>query len=147
MRMTHRPTDVGRRAVLATVAALLVIVATTSACSTRGRDTSGSRPERGTTVVEVDNGNFADVTVYALSTGQYYRLGEVSGHGRATLRLPRQLDTVRDLRLVADPIGSRVSYFSDAVLFEPGDRLVLSVGPTMNLSTVSVRAGRTGPDD
>lgn len=138
--MKNRFTGRGAPAVLA--AALLVLTVAASSCATRSRDGSGSRAAGGATVVQVDNGNFADVVVYALSTGQYYRLGEVSGHDEATLDLPRQLDRVHDLRLVADPIGSRTSYFSNEILFEPGDVLVLSVGPTMNLSTVSVRAGR-----
>ena len=143
--MSHRTAGTGATAVLA--AALLALTVAATSCATRSRDTSSRVGSEGTTVVQVDNGNFADVVVYALSTGQYHRLGEVTGNGRATLDLPRQLNTVPDLRLVADPIGSRTSYFSDELLFEPGDVLVLSIGATMNLSTVSVRAGRadSGP--
>lgn len=143
--MNHRAADSGTRTLLVAVT-LLALAVVTAACATRSRETSGSPADRGPTVVQVDNGNFSDVVVYALSTGQYYRLGEVTGHDRATLSLPRQLNTVSDLRLVADPIGSRSSYFSDPILFEPGDVLVLNVGPTMNLSSVSVRAGRAGSD-
>lgn len=139
--MEHHIPRTCRRGLRA-AAVLLAIALAAQACASRSADTSESPAERGPTVVDVDNGNFADVVVYALSTGQYYRLGEVTGHDRATLRLPRQLDTVGDLRLVADPIGSRTSYFSDEILFEPGDVLVLTVGPRMSLSSVSVRAAR-----
>lgn len=60
----------------------------------------------------------------------------------STLRLPSHLAGVQDLRLVADPIGAPVAYFSERLLFAPGDVLVLDVGPTMNLSSVTVRSGR-----
>ena len=143
--MNNRAAGTGAPTLLVSVT-LLALALSTAACSTRSRDTSDSSADRGPTVVQVDNGNFADVVIYALSTGQYYRLGEVTGHDRATLGLPRQLNTASDLRLVADPIGSRSSYFSDPILFEPGDVLVLDVGPTMSLSSVSVRAGSTGSD-
>ena len=137
----------GRNAPAPVVAVtLLALALSTAACASRSRDTSDSPADRGPTVVEVDNGNFADVVVYALSTGQYYRLGEVTGHDRANLTLPQNLNTVNSLRLVADPIGSSNSYFSEQILFGPGDILVLRVGPTMNLSSVSVRGGRSGGD-
>lgn len=125
----------------ATLVALVLIPLLASACAT-GRDARGGDTPAGPTLVEVENGNFADVVVYALGDRQHVRLGNVTGHQRATLELPRHMENALDLRLVADPIGSTSSYFSERILFEPGDVLVLNVGATINLSSISVRAGR-----
>lgn len=131
---------------IAIAASLVALPLAASSCASgRGGAEAGDAPsERPTTVIQVDNGNFADVVVYALGAGQYYRLGVVTGLDRSTLQLPRHLDRVTDLRLVVDPIGSGASYFSNEILFSPGDVLVLDVGPTMSLSSVSVRSGRGG---
>lgn len=137
--MSRSRRDLARGIVIA--AALLALPLAASSCSSGRGDSSGAPSDRPATTVEVDNGNFADVVVYALGAGQYYRLGEVTGLDRSTFRLPRHLVGVTDLRLVVDPIGSGVSYFSQEILFSPGDVLILDVGPTMNLSSVSVRGG------
>lgn len=125
----------------ATLVALLVISPLASGCATGQGGRGGDETPSGPTTVEVDNGNFADVVVYALGDGRYQRLGTVTGHHRERFELPRHMEGALRLRLVADPIGATTSYFSEQLLFTPGDVLVLNVGATINLSSVSVRAG------
>lgn len=106
-----------------------------------GGEPSSASAEDRVVRVRVENGNTSDIVVYALSGGQYNRLGDVTGNHRAMLRLPAHLSGASDVRLVADPIGSRTAYFSERILFSPGDTIVLDVGPTLNLSSVYLRSG------
>lgn len=129
----------------ARIAGSLAVVLAVAGCATgsggAGGASSEATGEDRVVRVQVENGNTSDIVVYALSGGQYNRLGEVTGNQRTTLRLPDYLSGTSEVRLVADPIGSRTAYLSERILFSPGDTLVLDVGPTLNLSSVYVRSG------
>ncbi|MBI4522041.1 MAG: hypothetical protein HY701_14485 [Gemmatimonadetes bacterium] len=90
--------------------------------------------------VRVQNQNYLDVNIYAMSeSGHSVRLGMVSGLSTESFKIPDHLRTEMGLRLVADPIGSSIAYISDIVAVAPGDGVDLTVGPTINFSSVSVR--------
>lgn len=126
--------------ILAVVALTFALGACATGGSTPGEQRSPSPAER-VTRVQVDNRHTSDVVVYALAQGQYYRLGNVTAHQQSNLTLARHLENASGVRLVADPIGSRSAFFSQQILFSPGDVLLLDIGPSMNLSSVSVRSG------
>lgn len=114
---------VGPRARLAALS-LLLLAAASGACATSGGGESGGsgsfndRPVH----VEVENQSWNAVHVYVLAGGQYQSLGQISSQNTDRFEVPRGLLGGRkEIRLAADPIGSREGFISDRILVEPGD--------------------------
>lgn len=126
------------------LAIIALVVLGGVACASGGAgsraEEDGPSPEERATRVQVDNGHTSDMVIYVLTDGQYSRLGEVTAHQRAELTLPRHLVNASEVRFAADPIGSRTGFLSERVLFSPGDIVVLNIGPSINLTSVSVRS-------
>ena len=128
---------------LKTLALTLAAVISVAACATTAR-TAGTgteiyhgQDERA--VVKVENRNWSDVTVYAITGGLRQRLGTVSSMGRASFRVPPHLLTgSRDLRLLIDPIGGGQEYLSPAVQVYGGQEVAFMVQNQISLSSIGV---------
>lgn len=105
---------------------LLALAVVAGACaSTRGGDGEGddSRSFADRPVsVEVENQSWNTVHVYVLARGQFQSLGQISSQNTGRYEVPRNmLGGRKEIRLAADPIGSREGFISDRILVEPGD--------------------------
>jgi hypothetical protein len=90
--------------------------------------------------LEVDNNNFLDVTVYAVSGGSSLRIGEVVGKSKGQFTLdPKKVLMTGGLQVLVDPIGSNRTYLSPSVYPYGGATLRLSVAAYIDQSFLSVR--------
>jgi hypothetical protein len=106
-----------------------IIIASVAACSTFSRG-SGNADQNQPTVVEVDNQGFQDMDVYAVRSGQRWRLGVATGTSKTKLTIPRTIVSgLTPLRFVADPIGGRRASVSQEITVEPGDTVVMTIPP------------------
>ncbi len=130
MRTRHasRGRDVGggtaAGATLATLSVLLLAVAVGACSTTRGGEgEDGSDGARDRPVyVEIENQSWNTVHVYVLAGGQYQSLGQISSQNSSRYEVPRgMMGGRKEIRLAADPIGSREGFISDRILVEPGD--------------------------
>jgi hypothetical protein len=94
-------------------------------------------------IVEVDNGNWLDVRVYAVrENGAYDRIGTVTSFSSRRLELPRWLTAANiQVQLVAAPIGSTQRYRSPPVMVSIGDTIEWKLTNNLSLSSIMVRAG------
>lgn len=82
----------------------------------------GEKIERAPITVVVVNNNWSDMVIYALSQGTRIRLATVTTNTREEIVLPRYLNAdVRELELLADPIGGHGAVLSDPLLLNAGD--------------------------
>jgi len=82
------------------------------------------------TTVRVENQGFADMTIYAIRSGQRVRLGQASGNSTTTFTIPANLIFgATPLRFLADPIGGRGTPISDEITVQPGDQVRLVLPP------------------
>jgi hypothetical protein len=87
----------------------------------------GPRGEK-TTTLRVENQNFNDMVIYVLQGSSRIRIGEVTGGGTATLRIPDSLvGNGNTLRFLADPIGGSRTPVSDTISVQPGDQVQLTI--------------------
>ncbi len=93
--------------------------------------------------VRVENGNWLDVRIYAVSeSGAYDRLGTVTSFSSSTFQLPRWITAANSqIQLVAVPIGSNQSYAAEPVLASLGDVIEWKLANNLVLSSIWVRAG------
>ena len=89
--------------------------------------------------VEVSNNNFYDVVVYALVSGVKTRIGTVAGHGKQLLRVSASLVSQGVLQFAAHPIGSTSQATLDRVSVQPGQRVSLTIMPSIEQSFATVR--------
>src|SRR5215211_88987 len=122
-----------RSRTIATIAAT-VTWALTGACS-RPNEAAGDLAPEGVIGLQVQNDNFLDIDVFAVTGGQPARLGMVTGHTARSFAL-RPGMAVRDLRIVATPIGGRGQASTGSVVVAPGQTIVFTVGSTLGNSTV-----------
>ena len=89
---------------------------------------SGAPVER--TVIEVDNRDFNDMTIYVVDGSSRLRLGTAYGLKKTPLTIPpHAVGTARDLQFLADPIGSSRSAISQSLYVRQGDRVQLVIQP------------------
>jgi len=85
-------------------------------------ETFAEAPTAGPITVVVDNQNWADMRIYAVSSGVRYRLGTAYTLRPEEFEIPRHLHAdVRGLELVAIPIAGSGIHRSGNVLVGPGD--------------------------
>jgi hypothetical protein len=96
--------------------------------------------------VRVENHNWLDMHVYALREGAPARsLGFVTAHSSQVFNLPASVTQAgTDLRVVAEPIGSRDLYVSDPVLADPQSEVVVTLENALDLSNTKVIPQRAG---
>lgn len=112
---------------LATLAAL---TACASQRDTPDGDVLDVPQDTGPTRIQVENQNFADMTIYVIRSGQRYRLGTVNGHSTQTFTVPPALVAGGgDLRFLADPIGGNRTPVSEVLYVAPGELIELTIPP------------------
>lgn len=122
----HDPAGRFPRAARALAPVILLALVGVACASARGGDegsSSASSPyhERPVTV-SVENQSWNTIHVYVLAGGQSRSLGQLSSQNTATYEVPPSIMGSREeIRLVADPIGSREGFISDRILVRPGD--------------------------
>lgn len=124
-----------------TAAVLTVAVLAAGCLSGRGGD-EVSRPgfDDYPVRVQVENQNWSTVHVYVVAGGQIQSLGQLSSQNTETWEVPAgMLGGRKDIRLMADPIGSRESFLSDPILIEPGDLVEWTLTQPLAHSSVMVR--------
>jgi hypothetical protein len=111
-----------------------------SGCGMQGRSRDGryGKPEPPATVLAV-NQNFADINLFVVHAGVRTRLGTVTGLSSRRFRIPRTVPlTAASLQILAAPIGSRQTYLSPPVQARPGGSIDLTLGSSLNQSSVAV---------
>ena len=82
------------------------------------------------TTIRVENQGFADMTIYAIRSGQRVRLGQATGNTTTTFTIPANIIFgATPLRFLADPIGGRGTPISDEITVQPGDQVRLVLPP------------------
>lgn len=97
---------------------------------------------QGTITVEVQNGNWLDMRVYAVrENGASDRIGTVTSFSSRKFELPRWLSGDNtEIKLVAVPIGANQRYASQPVIVSNGDVIEWNLGNNLSLSSIFVRA-------
>ena len=85
------------------------------------------------------NNGFPDMHIYVLQSGQSRSLGMATGLSETTLTLPRQIvESLREIQILADPIGASRPYVTPFLLAYPGERIRLTIQNVLSLSTAWV---------
>jgi hypothetical protein len=122
------------------IAAVAILALVASACGRKDTDSPFRRVVDRPVQLEVDNNNFLDVTVYAVSGGSSLRIGEVVGKSKGQFTLdPKKVLMTGGLQVLVDPIGSNRTYLSPSVYPYGGATLRLSVAAYIDQSFLSVR--------
>lgn len=90
------------------------------------------------TLVTVRNDNWLDAVVYAVRGASRVRLGTVSGLSTTTLKAPTSYAPDGTFQLLVDPIGSTTVFMTDGFVVSPGQRVELSIAPSLRMSSVAV---------
>lgn len=97
-----------------------------------------SRP--GAATLDVQNHNFADMNVYAISeNGSPLRLGTAGGLGSTTFTLPYDSFASGSVYIVAVPIGGFGAAGSGAVSVQSGQTIQFTIEQNLNMSSVMLR--------
>jgi hypothetical protein len=122
-----------------TLAATLASTIGLSACRS-GNPYDIANRQANDVMLIVENQNFADVDIYALSSGLPTRIGTVSG-GNTTARfaLSPTVTTAVDFRLVATPIGGNGRASSGPLAASPGRTIKFTIGPSLGTSHAEVQ--------
>jgi hypothetical protein len=109
--------------------AFALALAASAACNGFSRGSGATDPNQ-PTVVEVDNQGFLDMDVYAVRSGQRWRLGLATGNSRTKLTIPQSMvNGLTPLRFIADPVGGRRPSVSQEITVAPGDTVVMTIPP------------------
>ncbi|MGH7679962.1 MAG: hypothetical protein ACRENU_15955 [Gemmatimonadaceae bacterium] len=102
--------------------ALTVLI---SACA------SGGQPSRDQSAqLVVDNRGYPDMVIYAVDGTRRIRIGTATGNLTTKLRIPPTVvQTGREVRFVADPIGSDRAGMSEEIFVRPGQQVTLIIPP------------------
>lgn len=113
-----------------------------TACASTG---NGDRPTRTLpyepepTTVVVENNNWHDMRVFAVSGGVRHRLGTVTSMNTRRYRIPHHLTArSRGLRIFVDPIGGSGSFMSEQVQVYDGQEVNMSVQNHLAISSIAV---------
>lgn len=111
------------RSLVLTLAALLAV----AGCTGKGRDAPQPGP---TASVTVENQAWLDMNVYVLYGGTRVRLGQVSATSTRTFTLSSSVVGLgRELRFMADPVGSNQQAESFSMFVRPNDQVRLTIPP------------------
>lgn len=119
---------------------VLALVLVAVACGGTRSDPERPDPRRLEPLrLDIENQNYLDMVVSADMGGQMIRLSMVVGNNSGAARIPASIYMSGPIQLVAEPIGPRGVYRSEFLTLAPGDRLLLRIGPQLELSTVVLR--------
>jgi hypothetical protein len=127
----------------ALVAVLAVGAATAlAACappSTHEEATPAPAVEGGMTLT-IANNNVLDMRVFLVRDGYRYRIGTVSSMTTQVFQIsPRMLGGAHELRLLADPIGSRDAFSTEPIPIQTGATIEWQVERDIRFSSVTLR--------
>lgn len=108
----------------------------TAACATHHGSGAAEPPER--VAVTVKNANWMDMDVFAVRGGTRARVGSVTGLTTATFRVPANFAPDGVLQFMVDPIGSDAAYVTEKIVVSPGQRVELTIGSVLRMSTFAV---------
>lgn len=114
---------------------LLGVAMTASGCKSLRR--GGPATQQPDTVIEVENRSYPDVVLYAVTAGDPFRLGMVTGNGSAKFKLPSRFLNAGQLQFLARPIAGR-AYLLPSVTASPGDIVEITLASSPVQSTVTV---------
>jgi len=117
-------------------AALAGLMMGAGACATHHDSSAAQPPER--VAVTVKNSNWMDMDVFAVRGGTRARVGSVTGLTTATFRVPANFAPDGILQFMVDPIGSDATYVTDKIVVSPGQRVELTIGTVLRMSTFAV---------
>jgi hypothetical protein len=109
-----------------------------SACRSSNAYDIANRESTDATLI-VENQNFYDVDVYALSSGLPTRIGTVSGNSTQTFTLRSTVYTATDFRLVATPIGGNGRGSSGLLAVSRGQTVKFTIAPVLNQSFAQIQ--------
>jgi ABC-type taurine transport system ATPase subunit len=99
-----------------------------TACASRAQNTDAE--PAGPAMVRVENQDFNDMVIYAISGGQRVRLGLATGNSTKTFTIPRYLTTgAGPILFLADPIGGNQIPVREEMSVRPGDLVTLTIPP------------------
>lgn len=125
------------RAFVVGLSVAIVTGVAASGCA-RTNEAAGTVVPANVVGLHVQNNNFLDVDVYAVSQGVPTRLGTVTGNTTRDFVVDGSLVT-QDFRVIATPIGARGQASTGAIIVSPGQTIEFTVGSTLRNSTVSIR--------
>lgn len=121
-------------------AALVLALTLVSATPASSQTTPEKQHDQAPVKLVVKNDNFLNVHIYAERDGYAWPLGYVDGLSEGTLNIPRDLiDTASEFQLRVDPVGSTLSYTTNAILLGSGHEIDLTVASDLGFTTFSVR--------
>ena len=89
--------------------------------------------------VKVTNNNWNNMDVYMVRGGSRYRLGTVTSMSTEVFRVPQTLvGNTGGVQLLADPIGSSVTYLSPTIFVNAGETIRFDVQNQLSISSVSI---------
>ena len=119
---------------LAAAAAALAMAAYAPATEQAGIGSHESQ-----TTLHVDNGNWAEMTIYVMRGVARTRLGSVRGMSKADFRITdTMVNGLGEVRIIADPVGSERTYVSGIIHVVPGSRVDLKLQSHLPISYFSV---------
>jgi hypothetical protein len=130
---------IGRFAVVAVSAAVLLSAGACSSLDRTGQAGGEIAPTTRAATVRVVNDNFHDVDVYVVRDGSSTRIGSVIGNSSGTFRLDRSLFPTNDVSLAAVPVGGFGRASSGRVTIYPGDEIEFRITPVIDQSHAVVR--------
>lgn len=108
---------------------LSVLAAGVVACGSSGGRFDELEPERGDELaLEVENQNFYDATLYAISGSRRHRLGIVAGNGKGNFTFAWSGPQVR-IEILLMSVGS---YLTEPISVDRGDVLQLTIEPDLD---------------
>ena len=112
--------------------------ATLLAACASGASRISSSPGLQPISLTVTNQNWLDVDVFVLNGDSRFRIGQVTGNGSATLKIPPSFVVNGQVQLMADPIGSNDVFITDQISVAPDEKVELTVAPRMRMSSFAV---------
>jgi len=89
--------------------------------------------------VQVDNQNSSDMSIYYVSGGQRWLIGQAGGLTKSTLTIPSGVVSADGrVRLEATPIGATRPVFTPELVVGPGQTVFWTIGSDPEMSTASV---------
>ncbi len=125
-----------QKAMMLTLAAALM-----GGCAGAEKD-GPAAPEQDRWVLQVENHNWQDATVYAVTDGTRQRIGMVTTNESERFTLPQGAVRAGELRLMVRLIGSASSYLSPPILVTRGATITFDVENHLPMSSHHVMARR-----
>jgi hypothetical protein len=118
---------------------LLPLLMTASASAQETTQTPSAKHEGEVVKLVVENHNYLDMHVYAMRDGIYRSLGVVTGLSEAEFSIPQFMTRAgTDFEILADPIGSNLSYLTGPIFLGSANEINLSIQGALEFSSFTV---------